>query len=71
MQITVKIAIYGAIVFALVCLGVAINGFVQTGDLTDPKLVSDGRGFAFFWLFLAAVCAAIAAATWWISRTPE
>lgn len=72
MQITVKIGVYGAIVFALICLGVSIHGFVQTSDLTDPKLISDGRGFAFFWLFLSVVCVAIAGATWWIGKTsPE
>jgi hypothetical protein len=71
MQITIKIAIFGAIAFALVCLGASINGFIQTQALTDPQLISDGRGYAFFWLFLAIVCLAIAAATWWISRAPE
>jgi len=71
MQITVKIAIVGALAFAVACLGASIYGFVQTQGLTDPQLVSDGRGYAFFWLFLAVVCAAIAAATGWISRAPE
>jgi hypothetical protein len=71
MQITVKIAIFGALAFAVACLGASIYGFVQTQALTDPQLVSDGRGYSFFWLFLSGVSAAIAAATWWISRPPK
>ena len=71
MQITVKIGIVTSLIFALLCLGVSVNGFIQSAALTDPKLVSDGRGFAFFWLFISGVCVAIAYGTWWISRTPE
>lgn len=64
MQVSAKLAIYGAIVFAIVCLGVAAHGFISLREITDPQLASDAKGFAFFWAFLGAVGAGIA----WLSR---
>lgn len=64
MQVSAKLAIYGAIVFALVCFGVAAHGFISLREITDPQLASDAKGFALFWAFLGAVAAGIA----WLSR---
>ena len=50
MFISPKLAALAAAPFTLVCLGFAIHGFLQTGEITDPQQLSDARGFALFWL---------------------
>lgn len=60
MQLSAKLAVYGAIVFAIVCFAVAIQGFVSLSEITDPAIASDAKGFAFFWTFLGAVAVGIA-----------
>jgi hypothetical protein len=69
MKVSAHIALWMALVFALVCLYVAWTGFASLDGLADPQAQSDARGFAWFWLLLAAVAAAAGAASWWIVRT--
>jgi len=69
MQISAKLAMIGAAVFALVCFGFAITGFLSLGDITDPQQASDARGFAWFWTFLASVAVAAGLVSWWLIRT--
>jgi len=57
-----------AIVFALICIGVAITGFASLGDITDPREVADAKGFAMFWAFLASVAIGLAVLAWWVAR---
>ena len=59
-----------AAIFALICLGVAVNGFISLGDIADPAQLSDAKGFAWFWTFLASVAAAFGLAGWWVARAP-
>ena len=33
-----------AAIFALICLGVAINGFISLADIADPAQLSDAKG---------------------------
>ena len=68
MKISAQISFWGSIVFALVALYVAWSGFSSLDGITDPQTLSDARGFAWFWLFLAAVGAATGAASWWMMR---
>jgi hypothetical protein len=60
--------VMGAI-FAILCLSVAITGFNSLGEIADPVLLADAKGFAWFWTFLASVAAAFALAAWWVMRT--
>jgi hypothetical protein len=63
MQMTV---VAGAI-FALVCFGVALQGFMSLAEV-EPAQLADAKGFAIFWAFLGSVCAALAILAWWITR---
>jgi hypothetical protein len=58
-----------AVIFAIICLGVAITGFSSLADITDPVELADARGFAWFWTFLAGVAAAFGLLGWWLMRT--
>jgi hypothetical protein len=55
-------------VFALLCIGFAINGFSQIDAMADEAARSDARGFAYFFLFLGAVAVASAIVSWRIIR---
>ena len=69
MKITAQMSIIMASIFALVCFGVAINGFSSLGELTDPAQRSDALGFAWFWAFLGAIGVAFGALGYWIVKT--
>ena len=58
-----------ASIFAVICFGVAINGFSSLGELTDPVQKSDALGFAWFWAFLGAIGVAFGALGYWIVKT--
>lgn len=60
--------VIGAIL-AIACLGVSITGFASLGDLPDPAVAADAKGYAWFWAFLALVALAFAVASWWLVRT--
>jgi hypothetical protein len=63
---------WGGAIIALMCLGFAVSGFTALEGLDDPALRSDAKGFAWFWMFLAAVCGGFAALAWWLARgTPN
>jgi len=69
MQISAKVAMIGAAVFAALCLGVAITGFLSLGDIADPQQAADARGFAWFWTFLGGVAVVFGLLSWWSLRT--
>jgi hypothetical protein len=71
MKITAQISMWGSVAFALVCLYVGFSGLSQLDALADEAARSDGRGFAFFWLFLAAIGIACALASWWMIRRED
>ena len=66
-----QMAVGLAAIFALVCFGVAINGFVSLGTITDPTKLADGQGFAWFWAFLGSVAAAFGLLGWWLMKTAK
>lgn len=57
------------ILLALAAASVAITGFASLGEIRDPALLSDAKGYAWFWAFLAAVAATVAALAGWMART--
>ena len=71
MMVTAKFAMIGGVLLAVLCIGVAGNGFWQMRDMTDPVLLSDARGFALFWLFLGAIGVVFAFLSWRIDWTPQ
>jgi hypothetical protein len=69
MQLSAKLTMILGAIFALACYSVAFTGFTSLGEITDPKLASDARGFAWFWVFLGTVAAVFGLVSWWIVRT--
>jgi NADH:ubiquinone oxidoreductase subunit 6 (subunit J) len=65
---SIQATVYIGAVFALVCLGVAVNGFLSLDDIADAAQRSDALGFASFWAFLGAVGAGLGVLAWWITR---
>ena len=68
MKISAQFGFWSSLVFATFSLAFALNGFSQLDAIVDEATRSEARGFAFFWLFLAAVSVASALASWWIIR---
>jgi len=71
MKISLQATILIGALFAVASLAVAVTGFASLGGITDPVQAADSLGYAWFWAFLGAVSAAIAAVAWWMSRTPK
>jgi hypothetical protein len=57
---------WSSIVFALMCLWVAFDGFSNLDAVVDEAARADGRGYAYFWLFLGMIAVACALASRWI-----
>ena len=58
-----------SVVFSLICLGVAYTGFTSLGEIEDPGVLADAKGFAWFWTFLGSVAIAFGWLAWWLIRT--
>ena len=71
MNISAKMGVVLAAVFAAVCLGFALTGFSSLGDIVDPVQAADARGFAWFWTFLAGVAVLFGVLSWWIGKTEK
>lgn len=68
MKFSLQATIWAGTIFAIACIAIAITGFNSVADIADPVQRADARGFAWFWLFLAAICAGLSAAAWWMVR---
>jgi hypothetical protein len=64
LQVPVRLAAIVALVFAALCLWLAIDAFSSPADVPDSEQLSGGRGFAWFWAFLALVSFLIAWLSW-------
>ena len=69
MNITLRMGMIMAAIFAAVTLSVAVSGFIGLRDITDPTQAADARGFAWFWTFLGAIATALGSLAWWIERS--
>lgn len=69
MKITAHMGVIISVIFAVVCLGVALNGFTSLGGLSDPEQIANAKGFAGFWAFLGCVGVVFGLLSWWIGRT--
>jgi hypothetical protein len=68
MKISAKVATFFSAIFAVMCFGVALTGFTSLGEISDPVQLSDAKGFAWFWAFLASVGVVFGAVSWRIAR---
>jgi len=68
LNITLRMAMIMATVFAVVTLSVAVSGFIGLRDIADPTQAADARGFALFWAFLGVVAIGLGSLAWWIER---
>ena len=66
MKVSAQLALGMAIAFALVCFGVAYDGFTSIDTMADATAQADARGFAWFWTFLGVVGLASGVASWWM-----
>jgi len=71
MQISAKLSVIMAAVFAVLCFAVAINGFTSASGVDDPVLRADSLGFAGFWAFLGTVAVVFGAVGVWLLRTQK
>ena len=69
MKITAHLAAILALVFSLVCFGVALTGFASLGEISDPQQLSDAKGFAWFWAFLGAIGVGCGLLSRWLANT--
>jgi hypothetical protein len=71
LKISAQVAGVIAVLFALVCYGVAITGFTSLGEVTDAQGLADAKGFAWFWAFLGTIGVVFAAVSWWMAKGQE
>ena len=68
MYVSARIAVWLCAVFALVCLGFALRGFValpSASDAQERELIS---GYAWYWTFLGVVALVFGVLSWLITR---
>jgi hypothetical protein len=68
MKISAGIAMWMCIAFALVCFGFAFSGFSALETLADEAERELSRGYAWFWMFLAAVAMVFGVLSWMIKE---
>ena len=64
MKISAQLATIFSAIFATICLGFAISGFLSLGEIADATQRDDAQGFARFWSFLAGVALFFGVASW-------
>jgi hypothetical protein len=68
MYVSARIAVWLCGLFALVCLGFALRGFLAlpyTSDTQERDLIS---GYAWYWTFLGVVALVFGVLSWLITR---
>jgi hypothetical protein len=68
LKLSAQFTMVAGALFAIICFAVAVNGFMSMGEITDPNMVSDARGYAWFWAFLGVVALTFAIISWWMAR---
>jgi hypothetical protein len=68
MKISAGIAMWTCVAFALVCFGFAFSGFSALETLADEAERELSRGYAWFWMFLAAVAMVFGVLSWMIKE---
>ena len=71
MKISAQMTVVMSAIFAAVCFGVAITGFLSLGDIADATQKADAKGFAWFWTFLGSVASVFGLLALWLVRTGQ
>lgn len=71
MKLSLQATMIVAVIFAAICLSVAITGFMSLDNLTDPTALTDAKGFAWFWTFLGGVAIALGLLAWRMTRRSD
>ena len=71
MKISAQLTVIIATIFAIICFSVAYTGFSALDSITDPAILADSKGFAWFWAFLGFVSVVFGALSVWIIRTQK
>ena len=69
MRISVQLSVVIAAIFAVVCVSVAVTGFLSLDGMEDPVRRADSVGSAWFWTFLAAIATPFGGIGVWMVRT--
>jgi len=70
LKISAKLSVVLAAIFASVCYGVALEGFMSLGSL-QGQVHDDALGFAWFWAFLGTIAVVFGAIGAWMVRTAK
>jgi len=68
MYVSARIAVWLCAVFALACLGFALQGFLALPSVSDTQERELISGYAWYWTFLAAVAAVFGVLSWLITQ---
>ena len=68
MKLSLQLIFWLSLLFAGACIAYAGFGFSSLDVTADPQTVEDGRGYAWFWLFLGGIGMVMAIASWLITR---
>jgi len=68
MYVSARIAVWLCAVFALVCLGFALRGFVALPSVSDAQERELISGYAWYWTFLGVVALVFGVLSWLITR---
>jgi hypothetical protein len=71
MKLTAKVAVVLSAIFSFICIGVAINGFMSLGEMSDAAQRSDAAGYSWYWAFLGLVAAAFGVLGYWLVKTQQ
>ncbi|HET7365591.1 MAG TPA: hypothetical protein VFJ70_18635 [Burkholderiales bacterium] len=63
-QLSARVAAIASMVFAAICLWLALDAFTSPADIANPDQLSGGPSFAGVWALLAAVGFAIGWFSW-------
>jgi len=69
MRLSLQMTMVGGLIFALVCLGVAVSGFLSLSEITDATQLADAKGYAWFWAVLGGIGLVVAVVGRWLIRS--
>jgi len=68
MKITAVVAVWLCAAFALLCLGVALTGFLALDSVTDAAEREASLGYIGFWTFLGTIAIVFGVLSWMIKQ---
>jgi hypothetical protein len=75
MKISAAVAMWGCVIFGVVCVSAAYTAFSSLQTLTDPAEREMATGYAWFYTFLFCVAAVFGVLSWMMKKgklgTPE